>query len=177
MFSIDGYSRQKRGFYNDFVGEVIEPDVYAFDYGEGFLIEHVFSVSVTPIQLSLKLSPLGRRGKIIPYIGGGGGLYLWNVRLYGEMIDFSAADVFYDPNIDEFVLGYQVFDTDAREEGKFAIGFHGFAGFMFPIANRITIDVEFKYNYVDGNLTDAFIGFEPFDLGGYQVTIGVNYWF
>jgi len=177
MLSVDGYSRQKRGFYNDFVGEVVDLDYYAFDYGEGFSIEHVFSVSITPILASIKLTPMGRKGKIIPYIGGGGGVYLWTVRLYGEMIDFSFPEVFYDPNIDEFVLGYPVFDVDARDEGKIAFGFHGFGGFMVPIANRITVDVEFKYSIVKGNLTEGFEGFEPFDLSGYQITLGINYWF
>jgi len=28
-----------------------------------------------------------------------------------------------------------------------------------------------------GNLTEAFEGFEPFDLTGYVITLGLNYWF
>jgi opacity protein-like surface antigen len=177
MLSVDGYSKQKRGHYIDYVGEDIDFEYYAFDYGEGYLIEHAFSVSITPIQASLKFTPLGRKGKFIPYVGGGGGIYLWTVRLYGEMIDFSAPELFYDPNIDEYVYGWPVFEVDARDEGKIAFGYHVFGGFMIPIANRMSVDVEFKYNKLTGNLTEGFEGFEPFDLGGYQVTLGINYWF
>jgi hypothetical protein len=24
---------------------------------------------------------------------------------------------------------------------------------------------------------EAFLGFDPFDIGGYQISIGMNYWF
>jgi len=177
VLSVDGYSKQKAGSYMDFVGEEIDGFEYAFDYGEGFGISHVYSVSITPIQASIKLTPLGRRMKVIPYLGGGVGLYIWSVRLQGDMIDFSAAEEFYDPNIDAYVFGYEIYQTDAREENKFKFGFHGFAGVMVPVANRISVEAEFKYNAAKGTFSEAFEGFEPFDLGGYQFSVGLNYWF
>jgi len=69
--SIDGYTRKKVGLYNDYIKEGVEGQDYAFDYGEGFGISHVFDVSITPIQVSLKIAPLGRKGSFIPYVGGG----------------------------------------------------------------------------------------------------------
>ena len=89
LLNVEGYTRQKSGSYEGYVGysdpdgEWAYPDNYQGDYTAG----HVFSVSNTPIQVSLKLTPMGRKNKIIPYVGGGVGIYLWNVRIQGDMID------------------------------------------------------------------------------------------
>jgi opacity protein-like surface antigen len=135
----------------------------------------VYSVSITPVQASIKLSPLGRRARIIPYVGGGVGLYVWSVKLQGDVIDF--ADEWYD--IDNDVSIYPIYAYDARDESKFAIGFHGFAGISVPVANRISLDAQFKYNVAKGSFseTGGFEGFEDFDLSAYQISIGLNYWF
>jgi hypothetical protein len=45
------------------------------------------------------------------------------------------------------------------------------------VANKISFEAEFKYNFAKGELTEAFEGFEPFDLSGYQISVGLNYWF
>lgn len=171
--SIDGYTRKKVGIYKDYAAITADDGFdYAFGNEEGSIVSHVFNVSITPIQVSLKLAPMGRKGKFIPYVGGGAGVYLWNVRLQGDMIDFSTYEEFTDGSI-----GFPIFPTDAREENKVKLGFHAFGGVMFPVANRISIEAEFKYNFLKGEMTEAFEGFEPFDLSGYQISIGLNYWF
>lgn len=174
---IDGYTKKESGFYKGYWGETVGQQDYAFDYGEGFPISHVFSVSSTPLQGSVKLIPLGRGGTLSPFIGGGLGVYLWHVRLYGEMIDFSNPQLFYDPNIQQDVIGYPIYSTDAREENKLSLGYHVFGGVMWPLTNRVGLEVEVKYNRVKGDLTKAFEGFESFDLSGYQIAIGLDYWF
>jgi opacity protein-like surface antigen len=151
----------------------LEGDFYAFENEPGGdVVSHVFNVSITPIQLGIKFTPFGRKSKIIPYVGGGVGLYLWNVRLYGDLVDFDDPVEFTDGSI-----GFPIYETNAREENKFKVGYHAFGGVMVPIANRISADLEFKYNFVKGNFTEAFVGFEPFDLSSYQISLGVNYWF
>ena len=177
VLGIEGYTKNKSGIYNDFVGEEIDSEGFAFDYGEGYPIRHVFSVSITPIQASLKLIPLGRKGKIIPFVGGGVGAYLWTVRVQGEMIDFAAGEEFIDVDLDAVVIGWPTDDVDAREENRISFGFHVFGGIMVPIANRISMEGEFKYNQGSGNFKDGFLGFDPFDLGGWTISVGINYWF
>lgn len=180
VFSVDGYNRQKVGVYMDLVGDEIDDELFAFDYGEGFGISHVFSVSNTPIQLSLKLTPMGRKGKLIPFVGGGAGLYVWSVRLQGDMVDFSTFEEFYDEGLDEDVIGFPIYTVDAREDSKFALGFHAFGGFMVPVANRISVEAEFKYNFLKANFSEdvvGFQGFDAFDLSGFQISVGINYWF
>ena len=175
--SMDGYNKKKAGSYLDYVGDIVEDQIYAFDYGQGSSISHVFTVSITPLQAGVKLTPIGRRASIIPYIGGGVGVYIWTVRLQGDSIDFSDPQEFYDQGLEEVVTGYPVYPTDVRVESKFTVGFHGVVGIMVPVANRISIEGEFKFNYASGNLDPHFQGFENFDLSGYQATIGINYWF
>ncbi len=177
VLSGENYTKNKSGIYNDYVGEDIDGWGYAFDYGEGYPISHVFSVTSTPIQASIKLTPLGRKGKIIPYVGGGVGVYLWSVRLQGDSIHFDEGEEFLDLNLDAIVIGYPIYEENAREENKISFGFHVFGGVMLPIANRISIEGEVKYNQVKGALKDYFIGFEPFDLGGLTISVGMNYWF
>ena len=180
VFGVDGYNRKKVGAYMDLIGDEVDGEAFAFDYGEGFGISHVFSVSNTPIQLSLKLAPMGRKGKIIPYVGGGVGLYVWSVRLQGDMVDFSPFEEFYDVDLDEFVIGYPIYTVDAREDSKFGLGFQAFGGFMVPVANRISVEAEFKYNFLKAKWSEdnyGFQGFDTFDLSGYQISVGINYWF
>jgi len=177
IFGFESYTKTNSGIYNDYVGEDIGGDGFAFDYGEGYAISHVFSVSSTPVQASIKLTPLGRKGKIIPYIGGGVSAYLWTVRVQGEMIDFDAGEEFLDASLDEIVIGYPTYSVDAREENKISFGYHVFGGVMLPIANRISVDGEVKYNRATGVFKDGFVGFDPFDLGGWTIYVGVNYWF
>jgi len=178
--AIDSYSKRKVGIYTDYVGLEFDEGDFAFhnEYGfEGdFPISHVFDVSITPVQASIKLVPLGRRMALIPYIGGGVGIYLWTVRLQGDIVDFD--DIWEYEDDDGWLYEiYQIKFWDAREENKISVGFHAFVGFMFPIARRMSIDTEFRFNLVKGNLSDAFRGFAPFDLSGYQASIGLSYWF
>ena len=177
LLSIDGYTKQKVGFYRGFVGysdddgDWAYPDIYEGD----FVPAHNFSISSTPIQASIKLAPLGRTSKFIPYVGGGAGIYIWSVRMTGDQIDFS--DAWWD-TIEEVTV-YPIYTVDGREENRFTVGFHAFGGIMVPIANRISIEGEFKYHIVKGPFSGSgdFEGFESFDLSGYQISIGLNYWF
>jgi len=186
VLNIDSYSKNKLGHYMDFVGLddlgvfwALPAEFEEYLPREDIIYPgHTFSVSITPFQLSIKIAPLGRRQKIIPYIGGGVGVYLWNVRLYGDFIDFSDDRFYYE---DENIIVdpiYPIEGVDSREENKFRVGFQGFAGIMVPLANRISVEAEFKYNYAMADFTgEGFIGFDKFDLGGYQISIGMNYWF
>jgi opacity protein-like surface antigen len=175
VLGIDSFSKNKVGSYVDYVGiELVDGD-FAFpnDYMEDFFPTHVFNISITPIQLSLKLTPMGRTGKFIPYVGGGVGLYLWNVRLNGDLVDFDDVWVYVPDGIDI----YPITTVDAWESNRISFGYHAFGGIMVPFTKRMTFEVEFKYNVARGELKEAFEGFEPFDLSAYQVSLGMNYWF
>ncbi len=174
VLGVDSYSKNKIGTYVDFVGIELAEGDFAFptDYLEDFFPAHVFNVSITPIQLSAKFTPIGRKGRLIPYVGGGVGLYLWNVRLNGDMIDFDDVWVYVPDDIDI----YPIISVDVWENSRVSFGYHAFGGVMVPFTKRMTFEVEFKYNRAQGELKD-FQGFEPFDLSAYQISLGLNYWF
>jgi len=197
VIGVDSYSKNKLGNYLGYIGyfdlvyipaedrhlDFAFPDDYT---NANFFPAHAFNVTVTPLQLSVKLTPLGRTGKIIPYVGGGVGLYLWNVRINGYLIDFDnewyynevTTDIHEaDPVAGEDISIYPVYLVDAWENNKLSFGYHAFGGVMVPFTRRMTFEVEFKYNRARGELKQAFEGFEAFDLTAYQVSIGMNYWF
>lgn len=180
VFSVDTYDRVKAGYYKDWVGYEMDQGDFAFpaDYYKGdFSVMHSFTFSLIPVQISAKVLPLGRRSKIIPYLGGGVGVYIWGVRLRGDMVDFADEYVYDDPDLGE-VSVYPIVATQADESTRFSFGYHLFGGVQVPIANRLTLEAEYKYHFVNkGKFTDAFEGFEDFDLSGFQVTVGLNYWF
>jgi len=66
--------------------------------------------------------------------------------------------------------------ADIRDENKLRIGFQVLEGVLFPIANRISVEAQFKANFAKATLTD-FVGFEPFDMNGLTFLLGMNYWF
>jgi opacity protein-like surface antigen len=176
---IEGYSQTRLGYYVDFVGYSFDEGNFAFPadlYRGEFTPSHNFSVSVTPVQVSLKLTPLGRRSGFIPYLGGGISLYIWSVKLIGDMVDMTDEWIYEDPDLGDVTI-YGIYYAQARAENRFNIGFQAFAGFMIPIARRLALEAEFKYNYGKGSLGEAFPDFESFDLGGYQISLGANYWF
>jgi opacity protein-like surface antigen len=196
VLGVDSYAKSKVGTYLNYIGytnlyissldqfqDFAFPDNYT---NEDFYPAHVFNVSITPIQLSLKFTPLGRQGKVIPYVGGGVGLYLWSVRLDGDYIDFndewyyneSTGEIHSDnPDPSEDISIYPVNPVDAWENNRVSFGYHAFGGIMVPFTKRMTLEAEFKYNRVQGELKKAFQGFEPFDLSAYQISLGLNYWF
>jgi len=200
VLGVDAYSKNKSGSYIDYVsyiGRIDDPDFIDFrdvafpdDYEGEYIPRHSFNVSITPIQFSLKLTPMGRKGKIIPYVGGGVGLFFWSVRLQGDRIDFAdewyyneVADEFNtDPVSSEDILVYPVDLVAVQEDNRITIGYHAFAGIMVPFTRNMTLEVEFKYNVAEGKFPEndplrGFHGFEPFDLSGYQISLGLNYWF
>ncbi|MBM3284932.1 MAG: hypothetical protein FJY81_03590 [Candidatus Aminicenantes bacterium] len=183
---IEAYNQNKIGTYRGYVGYDFRPDGYfAFtdDYEGEFLINHSFNVSITPIQMSLKFTPLGRRAGLIPYVGGGLSLYIWNVRMLGDLIDFT--DIWgydfitgwvYKEIYEGDLLVYQIKLVDARDETKLSLGYQVFAGIMIPFAKRVAFEAEFKINFGKGTL-ESFQDFDRFDLSGYQISLGINYWF
>jgi opacity protein-like surface antigen len=179
VFSVDFYSRDKAGFYRDWSSFPVNNQNFAFPtqyYTGGDMIIHSFEVSQTPIQISLKVTPLGRRVRFVPYFGGGAGIYFWSVRLHGDMIDFSDPYVYSDPNLGDVTV-YPINYVMSDESNRISIGYSAFAGIMIPLGNRMTLDVGGRYQFFKVNFRDAFQGFEKFDLSGYCLSLGLNYWF
>lgn len=178
VLSVDTYGRSRPGFYLDYVKFTFPEGDFAFpeEFYAGRSITHAFSVAITPVQASIKVTPLGRKTPIIPYLGGGAGATFWSIGLYGEMVNFADDTWVYD---DPFLGEVQIYPVDivnGRERGA-AFSYHAFAGFEFPIGYRVTLMAEARYHVSKAVLKKWFLGFEDFDLGGLALTVGFNYWF
>lgn len=177
--AVDAYNKQKVGSYKGYVGyQTFSGDwAYPDTYEGQFIPSHALAVSNTPIHASVKFLPFGRTGKFIPYAGGGVGLYVWSLSIRGDVLDFS--DERYDA--EEEVAVYPIYQLTSRGSSNFAIGYHGYGGVMIPVANRISLDAGFKFNVAEANFSDElyteFFDVNTFDLSGYIISIGINYWF
>jgi hypothetical protein len=177
--TVDAYNKQEVGSYEGYVGYQSFTGDWAYPepYEGEFIPSHALSVSNTPIHASVKFLPFGRAGKFIPYIGGGVGLYIWSLSIRGDVIDF--ADKRYDEG--EEVNYYPIYQLTRRGSSNFAIGYYGYGGVMIPVANRISVDAGFKISTAEANLSDElytqFFKVETFDLSGYIISVGINYWF
>jgi len=183
--SVDFFGRENGGYYRDYVGISLDSVDFQGDYAfpaqyyyPDFEILHTLHVSMTPIQLSLKLAPLGRKKGFIPYIGGGGGLYFLHASIYGYIVDFSAGEPVFDPEVPELDTIYPVAYAAAHET-QAVLGGHVFAGLMFPIGYRLTLEAEGRYHFASASFNGAFpaMDYGKFDLSGYSLSIGLNYWF
>ena len=176
--SIDTYNRSQVGAYRDWVSNTLEEGDFAFpfDLYFGNNIVHSFKVSITPLQASLKFLPLGRKTRVVPYVGGGASMIFWSVRMFGDMVDFADPFIYTDPEIGDVDV-YPVVPVASHDSGT-SFGWHAFGGFQVPIGYRATIDAEARYHgRAQAKLGGLFEGFEPFDLGGWQFSLGLSYWF
>ncbi len=183
VLAVENFSERNLGYYLDYDQTEFEEGWFAFpldsepsDITDWYYIEHSFRVTSTPLTVSVKISPLGRKTRLIPYFGGGVGAYFWSAGIYGEVIDFSDEWVYTDPILGDIPV-YPVTVENAREKGT-AFGYHAFAGLQFPIGFRATLDAEVRYHKAKGRFDDGFlVDFDDFDLGGLAVTAGFTFWF
>lgn len=176
-FTLDSYSKNRPGYYVDYVQNTLDEGDFAFPFEDFFGddIQHAFTVSSTPLQVSLKITPLGRKTRLIPFVGGGAGLYFWSVRIYGQMINFADPWIYTDDVLGDIDI-YPVERVNGREKGS-VFGYHAFAGFQIPIGFRATLEAEARYHWAKAKFDEWFLDFEEFDIGGLVLTVGINYWF
>jgi hypothetical protein len=187
--SVDFFNRQNGGYYLDYVGLVLDSVDLQGDYAfpvdpylneSDFDILHTFHVSMTPIQFSLKFTPLGRKTRLIPYVGGGAGAYFLKASIRGSIVDFAEdtrvlVNDANHPELGDFYI-YPVRGAN-RPETRVVLGGHAFAGIMFPIGYRLTLEGEARYHYARVSFREVFQDFDKFDLSGLSLSIGLNYWF
>ncbi len=134
-----------------------------FIWPDGSPIERSIHLSIVPLLISLKLYPFGKNVKVIPYLGGGAGLYFWKFSEDGDFV----LDRYFDPFI----------ATGFVEASGQDIGWHAMVGFQIPWGRRTSFDFEARYYKVNGELSEDFDpAFEPIDLSGWIITGGLSIW-
>lgn len=181
LLGLDVFRKNKAALYRDWVGLETNLGPYAFpaeEFRGQFQVKHSITVAYAPLQASFKWAPLGRRGTLIPYVGGGVNAMIWNVRMDGMLIDFNSPELFEDFYGQATV--YPVYEVYARESdglGRVSFGWQAFGGLMIPVGTRMTADVGAQYFSAPAEFKEAFVDFQPFTIGGFQIYLGINYWF
>lgn len=123
-------------------------------------------LEIVPIELNLRFLPIGRESSIIPYLGGGVGLYYWKYEENGDFV------------INRNTSSPQVITGLATSDGTDP-GFHLEGGVYIPIARSLAITGEVKYWRAHGDLDPQGFdpGFEPIDLSATMFSGGVSFWF
>jgi outer membrane protein W len=147
--SIEGgyYQQDHFTFYRD------------YEYDDGSEIPQNIALEIAGLELGFKFYPMGHRQRFFPYLGAGGGLYYWKYEQWGDIIDFEN-DVVYQ---DEYA-----------ETSTYTPGFNAKAGFVFRPSRSMGIAFEGRYQFLKGELSSFFEGFEKLDMSGFGFTIGFN---
>jgi hypothetical protein len=143
--------------------QVVEDREFRFENGAPILRE--IRLRIIPIEGNVRVLPIGREFAVIPYVGAGAGIYVWE---YEEIGDF-VFDRFGDPFVET--------GTAFSDGADFGFNIHG--GLQFPISRSATITGEVKWIKVEGDLdTESFDpAFEPIDLSTVTYSAGVSFWF
>ena len=155
---VDYFDSSATSEYRDYIGD------------DGYPITHDTSLEIMPVQATFKILPGGRyseerkyyaMNKVVPYIGGGFGFYLWQYRESGEFIDSSDMSIYPDTFISDGV----------------AVGAHVLAGIEIPFDPYWSVLMEAKYSIVDDELNKDFGEFGTIDLGGWSFILGTSFRF
>lgn len=124
-----------------------------------------------PLSVGLKwyLEPRGRSvgkyawipARFSPYLGGGAGTMWYKFRQAGDFIDFQTTNVFYD----EF------------SSSAWAPLVNAYAGGDITINPGMALNLEARYSWAQGSLSNDFAGFNRIDLSGVSVTAGLTFRF
>jgi hypothetical protein len=136
-----------------------------FEFPNGRPILRDIRLRIVPLEANLRILPVGRDAVVIPYIGAGAGVYIWE---YEEIGDF-VFDRFGDP----FVESGVAFSDGA----DFGFNIHG--GVQVPVSRSLAITGEVKWTKVEGDLDDESFdpAFEPIDLSTVSYSAGISFWF
>lgn len=148
--------------FSDQDTDVVDND---FEFPNGDPVVRNISLQIVPLEAHLHFLPAGRELPVIPYVGGGAGVYFWQ---YEERGDFIL-----DRNTNPHAVTGRA-DSDGAD-----FGWHVEGGVQIPFSRSAAATGEVKYFKVDGDLDRRSFdpAFEPIDLSHVVVSGGVSFWF
>ena len=124
-------------------------------------IRHDTDLGIGSATVGVVFNLLPRGASIQPYVGGGGGAYVWRLQERGDFIDFDAP-------------GDPIFSARLTSNGT-AFGYFGLVGLKAPITRSVSIFAEGRWTRVDDDLQDDFEGFGKLDLSGREFAAGLSW--
>jgi hypothetical protein len=104
----------------------------------------------------------------VPYVGAGGGATRYEFRQAGDFVDFATEN--------RAAGTFSIFTDTFRSDG-WAPQAHAFGGAEILVFKRLYFTVEGRYTWVNAELDQDFIDFQPMDLGGFRFGAGINFVF
>ncbi len=126
----------------------------------GDSIRHTTELEISSFTLGLLVHLAQRDRAVVPYVGLGGGVWLWRLSEFGDFIDFSTADL-------------EIFNDFFEDEGE-ALGYYWRAGLEIPVAPNWAVYAESRWQRVDDGLDGDFEGLGELDLSGQTISAGVS---
>ncbi len=169
-FNNSSYALEIEYFANPFISLSVEGGTYSntvyseyseYVYDDDSPIYQNMFLRISGLELNVKVYPIGYKRFLIPYIGGGAGIYSWKYEQWGDFINFE------DGTIQD---GYAY--TKA-----YSPGFNLRIGIIIRIKRHLGISFEAKDQYLKGTLSSLFEGFEKLDLSGRTYNLGVHIYF
>ena len=145
-FGVETSSSTAFTMYRDFVRD------------DGTEIVQDLSLRTTPVTAGVRVLPLGKLHRVLPYVAGGAGFYFYEYREEGEFIDFSTFDIFGDFFIDRGL----------------AYGGYIAAGAEVSLNRLAFLFGEYRRHWAQGTHGGDFRSFGRFDLTANEVSFGVN---
>ena len=97
--------------------------------------------------------------KVVPYVGAGGGATWFQVRQYGDFVDYVDLSVF----------------ADVFESKGWAPTAHAFGGVDVRVFRRGYVTFDARYTWASGDLGPDWIDFDRIDLSGLRLSAGINF--
>jgi hypothetical protein len=158
--------------FGSVVGFMVSGDFYEgtwdrayrdFEDNLGNDIEHTAQLEISSFTAGVVVDLAPPQFPVVPYLGAGGGAYLYRLEESGDFIDFS------DPDLD-------IFDAHLETEGT-AFGYYFLAGLDVPIGPYFSVFAEGRWDFVEDELSEDFEGFGTLDLSGRRLMGGVSWKF
>jgi outer membrane protein W len=137
------------------------PTSYAdFTDQNGNEIQQDLRLRIVPFTATVRFLPLGHRSFVVPYIGGGVGVFAWRYSETGRFVDFTDHSIFQGN-----------FVGSGTATGPVILG-----GARFPIGGW-SVGGEIRYQSAKGNLSTTDFLAPKIDLTGfnYLVTVGFRF--
>ncbi len=145
------YSSEQSQFYRDFVDE------------NGLDIVHDTLLEIATLTLGVRASLTGPDAPVQPWVGAGGGLYLWTLEESGDFINFAGPEPF-------------IFSATFDDDGA-VFGWYYGAGLDVPLGSEIVLFAEARWHEADDELGSDFEGLGDLDLAGREFSGGLAWRF
>ncbi len=134
-----------------------------FEDNQGNRISHTTTLEISPITAGIVVRLAPEQSPVMPYVGAGGGLYVWRYEESGDFIDFGGVTL-------------PVF-TDTLEDDGAALGYYVMAGIDVPLSPYFSLFAEGRWDVADDDLGGDFAELGTLDLSGRRVMGGIAWRF